>query len=398
MIQSAYRQPMRFRFIAPIALLAVVSGCASVTGGGTAPAADNTQLLSVDRYVPVRSTAPSMNGQTAQLYVRERVEGRSLLHGSSGVVLFVHGAGTPAEVAFDVPYSDYSWMAYLAHGGFDVFSMDMTGYGRSTRPTVMNDPCNLARAQQRQFVPGVMPAPCAPSFQGSATTIASDWNDIGAVIDYLRTLRHVERVSLVGWSQGGPRAGGYAGQHPDRVQRLVLLAPAYARTGPDGPPAVRPDTVVFNTQSQPEFDANWDRQVGCPGQYDKSVSGVVWAQMVASDPVGSTWNAGVRRAPTVPGWGWNQAVVSKNQTPTLMVTGAFDKQVSPDRVRELYADLAAQDKVLVDLACSSHNAMWEANHTLMFKASLDWLTTGSVGGTKNGILRLGYEKEQKSVN
>jgi hypothetical protein len=53
--------------------------------------------------------------------------------------------------------------------------------------------------------------------------------------------------------------------------------------------------------------------------------------------------------------------------------------------------------VFVDLACSSHNAMWEANHTLMFKASLDWLTTGSVGGTKNGILRLGYEKEQKSV-
>ena len=211
-------------------------------------------------------------------------------------------------MAFDVPYSDYSWMAYLAHGGFDVFSMDMTGYGRSTRPTVMNDPCNLARAQQRAIRAradaGALRAVVSAA---SATTIASDWNDIGAVIDYLRTLRHVERVSLVGWSQGGPRAGGYAAQHPDRVQRLVLLAPAYARTGPDGPPADSvPDTVVFNTQSQPEFDANWDRQVGCPDQYDKSVSGVVWAQMVASDPVGSTWNTGVRRAPTVPSWGWNR--------------------------------------------------------------------------------------------
>ena len=41
---------------------------------------------------------------------------------------------------------------------------------------------------------------------------------------------------------------------------------------------------------------------------------------------------------------------------------------------------APTDKVLVDLACSSHNAMWEANHLLMFKASLDWLTTGEVGG------------------
>jgi pimeloyl-ACP methyl ester carboxylesterase len=47
------------------------------------------------------------------------------------VVLFVHGAGTPAEVSFDVPYKDYSWMAYLAQAGYDVFSVDMTGYGRS---------------------------------------------------------------------------------------------------------------------------------------------------------------------------------------------------------------------------------------------------------------------------
>ena len=72
---------------------------------------------------------------------------------SDRVVLFVHGAGTPAEVAFDVPYQDYSWMAYLAHAGFDVFSMDMTGYGRSSRPTPMNDPCNLSREQQKAFIP-----------------------------------------------------------------------------------------------------------------------------------------------------------------------------------------------------------------------------------------------------
>ncbi len=52
-------------------------------------------------------------------------------------MLFVHGAGTPAEVAFDVPIGDYSWMAFLARNGFDVFSMDTTGYGRSTRPAAV---------------------------------------------------------------------------------------------------------------------------------------------------------------------------------------------------------------------------------------------------------------------
>jgi pimeloyl-ACP methyl ester carboxylesterase len=384
--------------------IACSAACASMTGAGSSAVSpgfagsDSGQLLSVDHYVRVRSTAPAMTGQFAQVYVRERVVSRNLLRGSSGVVLFVHGAGTPAEVAFDVPYGDYSWMAYLATAGFDVFSMDMEGYGRSTRPMVMNDPCNLARDQQRLFVPAVISAPCASSFQGSATTIASDWNDIEAVVDYVRALRHVDRVNLAGWSQGGPRAGGYTAQHPDRVQRLVLLAPAYARTGPDGPVAPRPDAVVFNTQSQKEFDANWDRQVGCGDQYDKDVSRSVWSEMVASDRVGSTWGAGVRRAPTVPSWGFNKNVVSKSQTPTLMVTGVHDKQVPPALVREYYEDLGAPEKVFVDLACSSHNAMWEKNHLLLFQASLEWFEKGTVNGAKTGMLKMGYDTDKKNVD
>jgi len=395
-----YRDAMKTRFLVAIAML-VSAGCASMgpAGGGSASAgSDSGQLLSIDHFVRVKSTAPAMNGQFAQIYVRERVIARNILRGASGVVLFVHGAGTPAEVAFDVPNSDYSWMAYLANAGFDVFSMDMEGYGRSTRPTVMNDPCNLARAKQTQFVPSLLKAPCAQAYQGSATTIASDWNDIGAVVDYVRGLRHVDKLNLAGWSQGGPRAGGYTAQHPDQVQRLVLLAPAYARTGPDSAPATRADAEVFNTQSQKEFDANWDRQVGCADQYDKDVGRTVWSEMVASDPVGSTWGAGVRRAPTVPSWGFNRSVVSRMQTPTLMVSGAHDKQVGPERVREYYADLGAPEKVFVDLGCSSHNAMWERNHLLLFQASLEWFQQGTVNGSKTGMLKLGYDTDKKNVD
>jgi hypothetical protein len=73
-----------------------------------------------------------------------------------------------------------------------------------------------------------------------------------------------------------------------------------------------------------------------------------------------------------------------------MVTGVHDKQVLPDRVRELYADLGSRQKVLVDLGCASHNAMWEKNHTLLFRASREWLTQGTVNGMKEGMLRLGY--------
>jgi pimeloyl-ACP methyl ester carboxylesterase len=357
-------------------------------------AEDSDQLITIDHYVRVKSAVPSMSGQMAQIYVRERAKVATPLRSANladRVVLFVHGAGTPAEVAFDVPYQDYSWMAFLARAGFDVFSMDTTGYGRSTRPPAMNDPCNLSQEQQKTFVPAFLPAPCAPTYSRNVTTIASDWNDIDAVVDYIRALRRVDRVSLVAWSLGGPRAGGYAAIHPEKVQRIVLLAPAYGRMGRAEPPAVVPaEGTAMNTQSRDDFMANWDRQIGCSDQFDPATSETVWAKMIESDPVGATWGPGVRRAPQTTTWGWNQSVVSKSQTPMLLIAGVHDKQVSPDRVRELYADIGARQKVFIDLGCSSHNAMWEKNHILMFRASLEWLSRGSVNGSQEGMLRLGY--------
>lgn len=372
-------------------LCAAIAGVLCITASG---ADDGSHLLRLDHYVNVHSTVPAIAGQATEVYVREVVEPGTILRGGPApdrVALFIHGAGTPAEVAFDVPYHDYSWMAYLAHAGFDVFAMDMTGYGRSTRPAAMNDPCNLSHEQQAAVVPALIPAPCPASYPQQMTTLASDWHDIDAVVDHIRTLRHVDKLSLLAWSLGGPRSGGYAAQHPEKVARLVLLAPAYNRAASATPPPQVPaDGAAMNTQSRDDFIRNWDRQVGCADQYEPAARDSIWSEMLLSDPVGATWGPGVRRAPQVTVWGWTTAVVSKMQVPTLMISGAHDKQVNPERVRELYADLGSQQKAFVDLACSSHNAMWEKNHLLLFQASLEWLTQGAVQGKQEGMLHLGY--------
>ncbi len=371
-----------------LAALLVVAGITLLHGD------DGERLLTLDHFVRVKSTVPAIAGQAAQLYVRERVVAGSALRGAISperVVLFVHGAGTPAEVAFDLPYQDYSWMAYLARAGFDVFSVDMTGYGRSTRPAPMNDPCNLAKDRQADWIPTLLKAPCAPTYPQAMTTIASDWDDVGAAVDYIRALRRVDRVSLVAWSLGGPRTGGYASRFPDKVKRLVLLAPAYARNSSATPPAKVPaDGAAFNTQSRADLDALWARQTACATQVDPAVPDVVWSEMLLSDPVGATWGPGVRRAPQTTTWGWNQAVVSKMQTPTMMVAAIHDGQVAPARVNELYTDLGSPQKVLIDLGCASHNAMWERNHTLMFRASAEWLDKGTVNGMQQGVVKMGY--------
>ena len=352
------------------------------------------EILTIDHYVAHVSTVPAVAGQVAQLYLRERakpatVQRRAAL--ADRVVLFVHGAGTPAEVAFDVPYRDYSWMAYLAAAGFDVFSVDMTGYGRSTRPHVMNDACNLSAEQQATLVGAVLPGACSAKYGQNLTTVGSDWDDLDAAVEYIRELRQVERVNLVGWSLGGPRAGGYAARNADKVARLVLLAPAYARDMPASAPVKVPaEGAAFNSQSHAEFVANWDRQVGCENQYEAAASAAVWDEMLASDPVGATWGQGVRRAPNSTVWGFGKESVARMRTPTLMIAAVHDKQITPDRVQAFYEDLGAEQKVLIDLGCSSHAAMWERNHLELFAASLEWLTAGTVEGMKQGVVRLGY--------
>jgi pimeloyl-ACP methyl ester carboxylesterase len=354
---------------------------------------DGQRILSIDHFVAVHSAAPASLGQTSEIYIHELVQSGMALRGATPadrVALFIHGAGTPAEVAFDVSYQYYSLLDFLSRAGFDVFAMDTTGYGRSARPDAMNNPCNLSKEQQAALVPSLIPSLCEAPNPRPITTIASDWDDIDAAVNHIRALRHVDKLSLLGWSQGGPRAGGYAARHPEKVLKLALLAPAYNRAMPLDQPQAPFTGAPMNTQSRADFVANWDRQVGCADQYDPAASDTVWSEMVESDPIGATWGTGVRRAPSVPTWGWNNSVVAKMQTPTLMVSGAHDKQVSPDRVRELYNDLGSSKKIFIDLACSSHNAMWEKNHLLLFKASLEWLTSTTVNGKREGMQRLGY--------
>jgi len=92
----------------------------------------------------------------------------------------------------------------------------------------------------------------------------------------------------------------------------------------------------------------------------------------------------------VPIWGFNKDTVPLVKTPYLMITGEHDKQIAPRLVRELYEDLGSENKVLVDLACSSHNAMWEKNRKMLFDATVQWLREGRLNGQNSGTVRIGY--------
>jgi pimeloyl-ACP methyl ester carboxylesterase len=187
----------------------------------------------------------------------------------------------------------------------------------------------------------------------------------------------------VAWSLGGPRAGGYAAQHPEKVQKLVLLAPGYGRAASDNPPPQPPAGAAMNTQSRAEFVANWDRQVGCPDQCDAGVSDGVWSQMLESDPVRATWGSGVRRAPQTTNWGWNAAMVAKTQTPTLMVAGVRQAGVACPRPKALRGPGRAREGLRRSQLLLAQRDVGEEPHPAV-QASLEWLTQGTVNGAKDG--------------
>ncbi|MEM7676272.1 MAG: alpha/beta fold hydrolase, partial [Myxococcota bacterium] len=123
----------------------------------------------------------------------------------------LHGAGSPASALWDIESGDYSVMRRLACAGFDVYTVDVRGFGGSTIPPALLQPAENAPPAVRAT--DVMP-------------------DVKAALRYATKQSGVERVDLVGWSWGCVVAGMAAGRFADQIRRLILFAPVYDRKWP----------------------------------------------------------------------------------------------------------------------------------------------------------------------
>ncbi len=376
----------------------VLAGWGAALVPGTARGQERPVM--VERFVPHVSTVPANEGERVGIYLRERatdvvtarVEGGEALEGR--VVLFVHGGSVSSIPDYDLDFKDYSWMAYLAEAGFDTFAMDHTGYGRSPRP-MMDDPCNMRAEDQALVTPHPLSGPCEPSYPFGSTTVQSDWDEIDTVVDYIRTLRGVERVSLVGWSAGGRRTGGYAARYPDKVDKLFLFAPGYSRDGASSAPVDLPRAgVPMRLQTHDTLtQGRWQDNVACENQVDPGIRDVIWSTILAFDALGSVWGPpeGVMRVRAGnPSWGWNREYAAKVTAPTMIVVGEQD---NPEARGVLHADLTGTNaKVLVTMGCATHFAVWETTqYKFMHRASLEWLTKGTYRGQSNGVYRVGVD-------
>src|SRR5712692_8949584 len=209
--------------------------------------------------------------------------------------------------------------------GYVVYMFDKRNYGLSSREKAMEMPPAANRPVSRSYL--VI-------------------RDIGAVVDHIRAKHKVQKVTLIGWSWGAMTAGYYTSLHSDKIQKLVLYAPAYAFALH---PNLGPGSNSQNKRRPYEFNfglgayrlatgaanqARWDGEIPVQDKNQYREQGVVDAfnaEALATDPTSNTRNPPSLRAPNgvledtfMQATGrriWNASSI---YVPVLVIAGEFD--------------------------------------------------------------------------
>lgn len=295
------------------------------------------------------------------LYMRHKFQAGAPATAGDKILLFVHGATYPAETAFDLPIEGKSMMDLFVARGYDVYLVDVRGYGGSTRPVEMSQPSKANKPIVH-------------------TTDAA--RDLGAAVDYILKTRHVPKINVMGWSWGTSIAGMYASEHSDKVNRLVLYAPMWIFR-PDTALATGPQTAgaaelgAYRLVSRDSAKDRWLKGVPDGKRDDLIPPGVFerWADATwATDPEAA--KNGMLRAPTgviddvMTYWMAGKATYdpSKITVPTFLIHAEWDADLPSYQAHALFAQLkSAPYKRFVELSEGTHTVMLEKSRLQFFR-------------------------------
>lgn len=299
-----------------------------------------------------------------QIFVRNKRPADMTAFRPERTLVFVHGATYPAHTAFDLQLDGLSWMDYIAARGYDVYLLDLRGYGKSTRPKEMDEDA----------------AKNPPIVRGDTAI-----KDIGSVVDFVLKRRNIPRVNLLAWSWGSTLMATYTTQNPGKVERLALYAPPWIRTTPSLVQAGPGPTPAYRTVRKDQAKARWltgvpeDKKAALipPGWFE------AWADATwATDPKAAASNPPVLRAPNgvvqdgLEYFGGGKAYydAAKITVPTLLVVAEWDRDTPPYMAQTLFPLLInAPGKRLVMLAEGTHTIVMEKNRLRLFEAVQSFL-------------------------
>jgi len=273
------------------------------------------------------------------------LEKRTTESAKKGTILFVHGSSMAGTPTFDLQVPgrpNSSAMDYFASQGFDTWSVDMEGYGRSDK--------------KRDII----------------YDISNGADDCVAAAEYIEKTRNSGPLLVYGISSGALRAAMFAERHPQRVKRLAL--DAFVWTGEGSP------TLVERRKKLPEYIKGGNRRPidrafvqsiferDHPGTADQAVIDAFGSAILALDdsmPIG-TYVDMCNNLPVVN--------PEKIVVPTIVMRGQWDGIASFADLARFFEKLPNPDKQFAVMPGIAHASIQQKNYALVYHILLSFFT------------------------
>jgi pimeloyl-ACP methyl ester carboxylesterase len=250
---------------------------------------------------------------------------------SGKIALLVHGGTWSGRPDFDLQIRDYSLMDLLAANGYDVWAIDIHGYGHSDRTD--------------------------KDWSGVQSAAA----DIDAAVEYMTKLRGVTKVDLLGWSAGTQRAGLYVMQHPERVGKLILYAPQWKgaaeyreqvrkRIENGGKPLGQ---YRINTEAAARRDFV-EGELALHPQFEEDVVALYAREALQTDPQSPNTFVDFANLPILD--------PLRITVPTMIIFGEYDYFAKEEDLLPFFSQLKTRDKRFVLLPHGGHALILEKDH------------------------------------
>lgn len=253
-----------------------------------------------------------------------------------GTILFVHGSSMASQPTFDLHVPgrpDSSAMEYFAGLGYDAWTMDNEGYGRSDKSRPINN------------------------------DISNGADDLAAGSDYILGKTGGKPLFVYGISSGALKAGLFAQRHPERVARLAL--DAFVWTGEGSPTLAerKKKLAQFLAMNRRPIDRAFVHSIFTrdhPGTADDATVDAFADAILALDdsmPTG-TYVDMCSKLPLVD--------PERIRAATIIMRGQWDGIAGFDDLMEFFKRLPNPDRQFAVMAGISHASFQQKNYRVVY--------------------------------
>ena len=242
-------------------------------------------------------------------------------------ILLIHGL-TYSSHEFDVAYKDYSLTRFLARNDYNVWLLDITGYGQS-------DPIENGFIVDSNYAA----------------------EDIHAAVKFISDQSGQRKIDILGWSWGTVTTSKFTAKHPEMIHKLILYAPIFSGLG-EG-------KVTESHHKNTWKNAAEDFQTNNVGEIDFAVVEPATAAMFLSN----CWRYDKDSSPN---GGRRDLLVSEDKrlifleslkVPTMIIEGSKDPYINRQQLKTAI-EQHSNDFEFIEIEGGSHIMMLE---TLYYK-------------------------------